>query len=210
MEDPNTDLYSWEGRVTIDGQVFPLTNNEILYRGSVLRNTPECYGMVVYSGEESKIRMNSNKHPRIKVAHLEGSVNRVVIGVACFVLFLAFFNSIAYKIWQDSAEEESWYIQDAPVGFGPLWTSFFIMFSNILPLSLYISLEIVKLAQMILMDSDADMYDPESDTPFEAHTSSINEELGQVGYIFSDKTGTLTENVMKVGFAVDAVSILCN
>lgn len=136
VEDPNTDLYSWDARVTIDGQTSPLTNNEIIYRGSIIRNTHECYAMVVYTGEESKIRMNSNKHPRIKVAYLERAVNRVVIGMACFVLFLSCFNTVAYTIWQNSTEEDSWYIADAPVSLGPLWTSFFIMFSNVLPLSL--------------------------------------------------------------------------
>lgn len=200
VEDPNTDLYSWEARITIDGQTSPLTNNEILYRGSIIRNTPECIGMVVYSGEECKIRMNSNKHPRIKAPALQAAVNKVVIGMAGFVVFLAFFNSIAHKIWQKSHEKKSWFIANAPVSFGPLWTSFLIMFFTLLPLSLYISLEIIKVTQMVQMNDDIDMYDRESDTPFEAHTSTINEELGQVGYIFSDKTGTLTENVMKVCF----------
>lgn len=70
------------------------------------------------------------------------------------------------------------------------------MFNTMIPLSLYVSMEIIKLTQMLLLN-DIDMYDPETDTPFEARTSTINEELGQVGYIFSDKTGTLTENIMR-------------
>ena len=196
-EDPNLDLYSFEGRVTIDGKTSPLTNNEVIYRGSILRNTSECVGMVIYSGEECKIRMNANKNPRIKAPALQALVNKIVIGMVFFVLFLALFNSVAYQVWQGTTEEKAWYIQNAPVSFGPLLTSFIIMFNTLIPLSLYVSLEIVKVSQMVLMNVDIDMYDVESNTPFEARTSTINEELGQVGYVFSDKTGTLTENVMK-------------
>lgn len=41
------------------------------------------------------------------------------------------------------------------------------------------------------------MYHEESNTPAMARTSNLNEELGMVKYIFSDKTGTLTRNVME-------------
>lgn len=66
VEDPNLDLYNFEGRVTIGHETLPLANKEIIYRGSVLRNTSEAVGIVVYSGEECKIRMNATKNPRIK------------------------------------------------------------------------------------------------------------------------------------------------
>ena len=66
VEDPNLDLYNFEGKVTVGEETLPLTNNEIIYRGSVLRNTSEATGLVIYSGEECKIRMNATKNPRIK------------------------------------------------------------------------------------------------------------------------------------------------
>ena len=196
VEDPNIDLYNFDGKLRIGAETVPLTNNEIIYRGSVLRNTQTATGLVIFTGEECKIRMNANKNPRIKAPTLQAVVNRVVIIIVLVVLALAIFNSAAYEVWQRTTEAKSWYLNYARVAFGPIFTSFIIMFNTMIPLSLYVSLEIVKLCQMFLMN-DVDMYDEDSNTPMEARTSTINEELGQVSYIFSDKTGTLTDNSMR-------------
>ena len=197
VEDPNLDLYKFDGHVTVNAQEkLPLTNNEIVYRGSILRNTDRALGMVIYTGEECKIRMNANKNPRIKRPSLQAKVNRVVMLIVVLVVLLAVVCTVAYRFWSQDVEQKSWYLVGATVSYGPIFTSFLIMFNTMIPISLYVSMEIVKVAQMLLLN-DIDMYDPETDTPLEARTSTINEELGQVSYIFSDKTGTLTNNSMR-------------
>jgi phospholipid-translocating ATPase len=197
VEDPNPDLYRFDGRVTVGDKTLPLTASEIIYRGCTLRNTPEAIGLVINTGEECKIRRNANRHPDAKKPALERKVNRIVITLACYVIILSVGCSMGYLIWQNSTEQKSWYIEDAPVKFQEIIIGYAIMFNNVIPLALYVSLEIVKIGQMLLLNWDVAMYDEVSDTPARCNTNTILENLGQIGYVFSDKTGTLTENVMK-------------
>lgn len=200
VEDPNLDLYSFEGKCSVADETLPLTNNEIIYRGSILRNTSELYGMVIHSGEECKIRMNATKNPRIKAPALQAVVNKIVIIIVIFVLVLAIFNSIAYQIWYKTTERNAWYLKEARVAFFPILASFIILFNTMIPLSLYVSLEIVKLFQLVLMN-DIHMYDEDSNTPMESRTSTINEELGQVKFVFIDPTS-------QYSIANDSISVI--
>lgn len=58
------------------------------------------------------------------------------------------------------------------------------------------SVEVIRLGNSFYIDWDNNMYYKQKDTPAEARTTTLNEELGQIKYIFSDKTGTLTQNIM--------------
>ncbi|KAM7195758.1 hypothetical protein V8F20_007328 [Naviculisporaceae sp. PSN 640] len=197
VEDPNPDLYRFDGRVTANGETLPLTLNEVVYRGCTLRNTPSAIGMVINTGEECKIRRNANRHPSAKKPALERMSNKIVITLAIFVIALSVGCSMGYLIWQEQYEKFAWYLQGLEVPFQNIIIGFAIQFNNLIPLALYVSLEIVKIGQMLMLNSDLEMYDQESDTPARCNTNTILENLGQIGFVFSDKTGTLTQNVMK-------------
>ncbi|KAL1840543.1 hypothetical protein VTK73DRAFT_3728 [Phialemonium thermophilum] len=140
--------------------------------------------------------MNAHKDVHAKAPAMQKTVNRIVALLVLFVLMLSFGCTIGYEVWKGSYKPRAWYLTDADVSFKEVVIAFIIAFNTLIPLSLYVSLEIIKLGQFLLLH-DVEMYDPVTDTPMVANTTTILENLGQIRYVFSDKTGTLTENVMR-------------
>uniref|UniRef100_A0A8C7QQW2 Phospholipid-transporting ATPase n=1 Tax=Oncorhynchus mykiss TaxID=8022 RepID=A0A8C7QQW2_ONCMY len=198
-EEPNRHLYDFTGTLRLDNQnAVPLGPDQVLLRGAQLRNTQWVVGIIVYTGHDSKLMQNSTKAP-LKRSNVERVTNVQILVLFCILLVMALVSSIGASIWnKQHTEEACWYLsRDISTNFWYNLLTFIILYNNLIPISLLVTLEVVKFTQALFINwVCTDMYYAETDTPAMARTSNLNEELGQVKYLFSDKTGTLTCNVM--------------
>ncbi|CAN0906826.1 Probable phospholipid-transporting ATPase 4 [Linum grandiflorum] len=205
-EDPNPSLYTFVGNFEYDRQVYPLDPSQVLLRDSKLRNTAFIYGVVVFTGFDSKVMQNSTKSPS-KRSRVERKMDKIIYILFSFLVLISLMSSIGFAVKIKFQMPDWWYMQPlkpeelydpksaSKSGLAHLITAL-ILYGYLIPISLYVSIEVVKVCQAMFIDQDIHMYDEETGNTAKARTSNLNEELGQVDTILSDKTGTLTCNQM--------------
>ncbi|XP_047954399.1 probable phospholipid-transporting ATPase 8 [Salvia hispanica] len=211
-EDPNEDLYSFVGTLFYNGEQYPVSLQQLLLRDSKLRNTEYVYGVVVFTDHDTKVMKNTVEPPS-KRSKIERKMDKIVYVLFSLLVFVSLIGSFFFGITtendiDDDGEMTRWYLRpdQTTVFFDPNraavaaflhFLTGLILYGYLIPISLYVSIEIVKVLQVIFINQDTDMYHEETDRPASAKTSNLNEELGLVDTIFTDKTGTLTCNSME-------------
>ncbi len=200
MEHPNKLIDSFNGVIDLKGTGRdPIQHSNILLRGCVLRNTDWVIGIVANTGHDTKIMMSSSS-TRSKTSKLEAQASSEISKIILLLVGVCLGGAIGQAVWnQQNDVSQIWYLSWSPntASFFIIdFFYFFLLHATFIPVSLYVSMSIARYFQSYFMNNDLEMYYEKIDTPALVRTMTLNEELGQISHVFSDKTGTLTCNIM--------------
>eukprot|EP00760_Papus_ankaliazontas_P035090 PhM_4_TR7614/c0_g1_i2/m.4553/K14802/DRS2, ATP8A; phospholipid-transporting ATPase len=214
VDAPNNNLNKCEGKVAVDAgdklgiPVQPIGNDNVLLRGCLIQNCDFVYAVAVYTGVNTKLFLNLKK-TKPKMSRLDIKLNKIIILIFLIQQVLILLLCSASVLFRSEYLEKFFrgpgvvhtpmltYMIDSDTStyFFSAYATYFVLLAVMIPISLFVSMEFCKTAQAKFMEWDTQMQTPVAQ--MKARTSSLNEELSQVQYIFTDKTGTLTENRME-------------
>ena len=212
--EPNEHFGSFVGALTVgdaavddasdvNARAEPLDAESLLLRGSVLRNVPAAYAIVLYTGADCKVRLREARRPASKTGALEARVNRFIIILVLIQLTLCVGACVGYWWWDATHAAVTPYLAlDGPPQVSDATLRFFtefLLLSFFVPISLYVSIKVARTAQKSLMELDEALVHVEAGSdrrPLIVRSMDLNDELGRVTHVFADKTGTLTDNDM--------------
>ena len=213
INEPNIDLSYINGSIhaifnkkgcKIDETII-VSTAEFLLKGSILKNTNWVIGIVAYTGMKNKIILNSKK-PRMKMSKIEKTLNYFLLYVFIFLIILCISCSILHHF--EYLSKKHFYdnfilLKDNPnIESFICFFTYFLLLNTLIPISLVVSTEIIKIIQGVFITWDILLYSKTRHCFCDAKSVSIIEELGNVNFIFSDKTGTITKNQLEFKYCI--------
>lgn len=172
---------------------IPLDSYNLLLRGCTLKNVHEVIAVCCYTGSDTKLVLNSAKFEP-KKSKLMTEVDKIVIEIFIWQIIIALVCSLFNSILENSYKEVTKFIPMSNYWIKAL--TWWLLMTYFIPISLMVTVEMVKLFQGSILVRDKQGYSEEYDWYTTANNTSVNENLGQIKYVFTDKTGTLTKNNM--------------
>lgn len=212
---PHKDIYKFEATISKKGDTQTLDLKQFIPRGSIIKNSNNVYGLVVYTATDTKLALNEGKY-RSKISAYARILN-IFLSINIFVMFTALIlmSQIGNRTFNKTHGHKMFYVFDKmetlqpdgsflPIDFEKYtfqsMVSHFLILNGLMPLDLAVTLMITKIIMVGLISDDIHMVDEERSfidkqpSGCQVKNLMLHEDLSRLTHLFCDKTGTLTRN----------------
>ncbi|MDP2434900.1 MAG: hypothetical protein Q8P67_04090, partial [archaeon] len=177
-EAPSPNLNSFDARMDIEGTSHGLTTDQLLVRGTVLKNAHYAYGLVLYTGPQTKYMLNTTDPPH-KTSNIEKRLNRIILVVLLLLMALcAFSASVAVILEETTGKDSDYFSHNFNDNVFVIWISrfftFMVLYGDMVPISLYVTMEMVRLMQARFIELDRHIYHADTEFRTRCNTSGLN------------------------------------
>ena len=210
VDQPNENIYEIEGTLFINSQKYYFEVKNILLRGGKLTNVDYVYGLVIYTGKDTKLLQNI-KHSSLKTSHIDKKLNIIVLYILLFCLVLCVIATVIgtvfriknmpdYKKGELNADYVLYFDEEDnndALEIVRIFTANFMTFNTLIPISIMITMAVIKTIQVFIIELMEARLRRDPTDEVKCFSTTLQDDLGMVKFIFTDKTGTLTRNEME-------------